>query len=277
MTRTGWAIAILGATAAVGGFLAAGSGPARGLAPGVADPLADLGGRAVDLTYAFDERTIYWPTDAPFRWLKTKWGPGPDGSWYASATYAASEHGGTHLDSPVHFARDGLTAEAIPLSRLIGPAVVIDIAAACARDRDYRLRPADVAAWERAHGHIPDGAIVLVRTGWGKFWPDKASYLGDATPGDVAHLHFPGIALEAAEFLARERRVSGVGIDTASLDHGPSRDFPAHRALTAAGLYGLENLANLERLPEAGATLIALPMKIKGGSGGPTRVIAIQP
>ena len=277
MTRSGWAIATLAATAALGAFLAAGARPAqgRGAVGGAAGP--DLGARAVDLTYDFDERTIYWPTDAPFRWRKTKWGPAPDGSWYASATYSASEHGGTHLDSPVHFAEGGLTADAIPLAKLIGPAVVIDVTKACAADRDYRLAVADVAAWERAHGRIPDGAIVAVRTGWGKTWPDKASYLGDATPGDVAHLHFPGISREAAEFLARERKVSGVGIDTASLDHGPSRDFLAHRALTAAGLYGLENLAHLERLPEAGATLIALPMKIKGGSGGPTRVIAILP
>ena len=237
----------------------------------------DLGARAVDLTYDFDAQTIYWPTDTPFRWAKTKWGPGPDGSWYASATYAASEHGGTHLDSPIHFAAGGMTADAIPLSRLIGPAVVVDIATRCAADPDYRLAETDLAAWERAHGRIPDGAILVVRTGWGRAWPDKKRYLGSDAPGDVTHLHFPGVSKEAAGWLVRARKVSGVGIDTASLDHGPSRDFPAHRILTGAGVFGLENLAHLETLPASGATLIALPMKIKGGSGGPARVIAILP
>jgi kynurenine formamidase len=243
------------------------------LAPG----LADLGARALDLTYSFDEQTIYWPTDRSFHWEKTKWGKSPGGYWYASATYAASEHGGTHLDSPVHFGEGQPTTDAIPLSRLIGPAVVIDIAAAAARNRDYTLAAADLDAWEAAHGAIPDGAIVLVRTGWGKFWPDKKQYLGSDVSGDTAHLHFPGIGRDAAEWLVTRRKVSGVGIDTASLDHGPSTDFVTHRVLNGAGLYGLENVANLDRVPVTGALVIALPMKIKGGSGGPVRLIAILP
>jgi kynurenine formamidase len=124
---------------------------------------------------------------------------------------------------------------------------------------------------------IPDGAIVLARTGWGRFWPDKKHYLGTETPGDTDHLHFPGIAREAAAWLVAHRKPSGVGLDTPSLDHGPSRDFITHRILNGAGIFGLENVASLDKLPESGATLIALPMKIKGGSGGPTRVIAILP
>jgi kynurenine formamidase len=245
--------------------------------PGAGAGLTGLGARAIDLTYAFDEQTIYWPTDASFRWEKTKWGPSPGGYWYASATYAASEHGGTHLDSPIHFGAGQATTDAIPLSQLIGPAIVVDIGAACARDRDYRLSAVDLDGWEAAHGAIPDGAILLVRTGWHRFWPDKKAYLGSDVPGDTEHLHFPGIGRDAAEWLVARHKVAGVGIDTASLDHGPSRDFLAHRTLNGAGLYGLENVANLDRLPESGATLIALPMKIKGGSGGPTRVIAILP
>jgi kynurenine formamidase len=235
-----------------------------------------LGSRALDLTYSFDEQTIYWPTDKSFHWEKTKWGPSPGGYWYASATYAASEHGGTHLDSPIHFGEGQATADAIPLARLIGPAVVIDISAA-AQNRDYSLTAADLDAWEAAHGAIPDGAIVLVRTGWGKFWPDKKRYLGSDIPGDTAHLHFPGIGRDAAEWLVARRKAVGVGIDTASLDHGPSADFITHRVLNGAGIYGLENVANLEQVPVTGATVIALPMKIKGGSGGPVRLIAILP
>jgi kynurenine formamidase len=239
--------------------------------------LADLGSRVLDLTYSFDEQTIYWPTDKSFHWEKTKWGPSPGGYWYASATYAASEHGGTHLDSPIHFGEGQATTDAIPLARLIGPAVVIDITAAAARNRDYTLTAADLDAWEAAHGAMPDGAIVLVRTGWGKFWPDKKQYLGSDVPGDTTGLHFPGIGPGAAQWLVARRKAVGVGIDTASLDHGPSADFMTHRVLNGAGLYGLENVANLERVPVTGATVIALPMKIKGGSGGPLRLIAILP
>lgn len=251
--------------------------PPRQAVPASAREAASLAARAIDLTYPFDEKTIYWPTDPSFRREKTKWGPAPGGYWYASATYAASEHGGTHLDSPIHFGEGGATTDEIPLARLIGPAAVIDITRPCADDGDYRLMAHDLTAWEAAHGPIPDGAIVLVRTGWGRHWPDKVRYLGTDRPGDTAHLHFPGIAREAAEWLVARRKVAGVGIDTASLDHGPSRDFIAHRILNGAGIYGLENVAQLDRLPATGATLIALPMKIKGGSGGPTRIVAILP
>ncbi|WP_422929765.1 cyclase family protein [Singulisphaera sp. PoT] len=248
---------------------------ASGLADGHASRL--LQAKAVDLTYAFDEQTIYWPTDKTFRWEKSHWGDNEKGHWYASATYAASEHGGTHLDAPIHFGKDRQTADQLPISRLIGPAVVVDVSGACTKNRDYLLEQADLLAWEKSHGKIPDGAIVLVHTGWGKFWPDKARYMGSTTPGDTAHLHFPGISEGAAKWLASQRKVSGVGIDTASLDHGPSRDFLAHQVLNGAGIYGLENVASLEKVPASGATLIALPMKIKGGSGGPTRIIAILP
>ncbi len=233
--------------------------------------------KVVDLTYSFDESAIYWPTAKPFDWQKESWGISPGGYWYAAARYAASEHGGTHIDSPIHFGKSQATTDQIPLSRLIGPAVVIDISAACEKDPDYRLSVADIAAWEKKHGPIPGGAIVVVHTGWGKFWPDKKRYLGSDTPGDTAHLHFPGISREAAEFLVAKRKINGVGIDTASMDYGPSKDFIAHQIINGANVYGLENVANLEKLPATGATLIALPMKIKGGTGGPTRIMAILP
>src|SRR5713101_2625789 len=233
--------------------------------------------KVIDLTYSFDESTIYWPTAKSFDWQKESWGTSPGGYWYAAARYAASEHGGTHLDSPIHFAENKATVDQVPLSQLIGPAVVIDIAPACAKDPDYRLSVADIAAWEKQQGAIPDSAIVLVRTGWGKFWPDRTRYLGSATPGDTAHLHFPGISREAAEFLVTRRKINGVAIDTASMDYGPSKEFIAHQIINGANVYGLENVANLEKLPPTGATLIGLPMKIKGGTGAPTRIIAILP
>ncbi len=233
--------------------------------------------KVIDLTYNFDEQAIYWPTAKPFEWQKEAWGKSAGGYWYTAARYAASEHGGTHLDSPLHFGEGKLATDEIPLSRLIGPCIVIDISEACAKDADYRLRVDDVTMWEKQNGQIPDNAIVLIRTSWGKFWPDKKRYLGTDQPGDTANLHFPGISREAAELLAKQRRLDGIGIDTASLDHGPSKDFIAHQVLNGANIYGLENVANLDRLPARGATLVALPMKIKGGTGGPVRVIAILP
>jgi len=232
--------------------------------------------KLVDLTYAFDEKTIYWPTAKPFEWQKEAWGKSAGGYWYTAGRYAASEHGGTHLDAPIHFGEGKQAADEIPVSRLVGPAIVIDISQACADNPDYRLTTEDIAKWEKQHNAIPNDSIVLVHTGWGKFWPDKKTYLGTDAPGDVANLHFPGISREAAELLI-QRRIDAVGIDTASIDYGASKDFITHQILYGANIYGLENVANLERLPARGATLIALPMKIKGGTGGPARIIALLP
>jgi kynurenine formamidase len=232
--------------------------------------------KLVDLTHTFDDDTIYWPTAKPFRWHKDAWGKAPGGYWYASGSFEASEHLGTHIDSPIHFGEGQPGTDALPLQRLVGPAVVIDISQASAKNPDYLLTTADIARWEKAHGAIPAKAIVLVRTGWSRFWPDRKRYMGTDAPGDVQNLHFPGISAEAARLLL-DRRVDGVGIDTASIDYGRSTDFRTHQILNGAGIYGLENLANLDRLPATGATLIALPMKIRDGTGGPVRVVAILP
>ena len=160
---------------------------------------------------------------------------------------------------------------------LIGPAVVVDISARAAADPDALLTVADLTAWEKAHGEIADGSILLVRSGWGSRWPDKRRYLGTDTPGDTANLHFPGIAPSAAEWLVEHRHVSAVGIDTPSMDHGPSKDFKTHQVFGAHDIPGLENVAHLELLPPRGATLYAIPMKIRGGSGGPCRIFATLP
>ena len=232
--------------------------------------------KLVDLTHAFDDKAIYWPTAKPFAWERESWGRNAQGDWYAAGRYSASEHGGTHLDAPIHFGEGKQTIDQIPVDKFVGPAVVIDVSRAVAKNRDYSLTPADIIAWEAKHGQVPAGSIVLVRTGWEKHWGDRLAYLGTDKPGDTANLHFPGISQEAATLLG-ERKVDAIGLDTPSLDHGPSKDFAAHRAFAAANVYGLENVANLDRLPPVGATLIALPMKIKGGTGGPTRIVAILP
>ena len=232
--------------------------------------------KLVDLTHTFDEESIYWPTAKPFHWQKDAWGRTSSGYWYASASFAMSEHLGTHIDSPIHFAEGHATTDRILVQQLVAPAVVIDIARACAANRDYQLSCADLTAWENTNGLITPGAIVLVRAGWAAFWRDRKRYMGTSAFGDVRNLHFPGISPDAAKMLV-ERRVHGVGIDTASLDHGPSTEFQTHRTLNGAGIYGLENVANLDRLPAIGATVIALPMKIRNGTGGPVRIIAILP
>jgi kynurenine formamidase len=232
--------------------------------------------KLVDLTYSFDERTVYWPNAAGFRHRKETWATTPGGYWYAAEEFTSAEHGGTHMDSPVHFGQGKPTLDQIPVADLVGAVAVIGVTAKAAAERDYRASRDDVAAWERAHGTITPGTIVVFRTGWGKYWPDRKQYLGSDVPGDVTHLHFPGVSREAAELLAG-RGVRGVGIDTASLDYGPSTDFMVHQVLKGAGIYGIENIANADRLPQADATLIALPMKIAEGSGGPARVVAVLP
>lgn len=233
--------------------------------------------KLIDLTHAFDQQTIYWPHNKPFHWEKTDWGMTPAGYWYAAGNFSAAEHGGTHIDAPIHFGRDRSTVDQIPLERLIGPAVVVDVRAQCDANADYELTVDDLLAWESRHGRIPDGALVLMLSGWGRRWPDARRYLGSETPGDARTLHFPGFSSQAAEFLVTQRTIRGVGIDTASIDPGRSLDFPVHRVLNGADLYGLENVAALERLPPTGATIYALPIKIKGGTGGPVRIIAVLP
>ncbi|MEE8525069.1 MAG: cyclase family protein [Thermoanaerobaculia bacterium] len=230
----------------------------------------------VDLTYAFDESTIYWPTSpSAFELERLAHGYTEGGFFYAANSFCTPEHGGTHLDAPLHFAEGGWAADEIPVDRLIGPGVVIDVSAQADADADYRLTAADVEAWEAEHGTVPEGAIVLLRTGWGKHWPDAASYLGDDTPGDASDLHFPSYGKDGAELLVNERRVSVLGVDTASIDHGPSTDFIVHQIANGAGVPGLENIAHLDRLPPTGALIVALPMKIAGGSGGPLRAVAL--
>ncbi len=233
--------------------------------------------RPVDLTHPFDDATIYWPTARRFHLDPVSHGMTPGGWWYAANDFCAAEHGGTHLDAPIHFAEGGWTADEIPLDRLRGPAVVVDVSAAAGADRDLLIGTAQLQADEAAHGRIPDGAIVLLRTGWGRYWPDTERYLGTAVPGDVVHLHFPGLADKAARWLVEERKIRGVGIDTASIDRGQSKDFRAHRVLGAANTLIFENLADLEAVPARGAVFVGLPMKIRGGSGGPLRAIALLP
>jgi len=246
--------------------------------PGSAQTIDLRTARVVDLTHPFDEKTIYWP-NAPssFELKRLHFGPSDGGFFYAANSFCAPEHGGTHLDAPIHFAEGQPGVDQIALERLIGPAVVIDVVKQAAADPDYRLSLEDVRAWERRHGAIPAGSLVLLRTGWSARWPDKKRYLGDDRPGEVSGLHFPSYGKEAAQFLVESRKAAALGVDTGSIDYGPSKDFIVHRVANGAGVPGLENLAHLDALPERGAWVVALPMKIAGGSGAPLRAVAFLP
>src|SRR5919106_3219853 len=178
--------------------------------------------KLVDMTYSFANDTLHWPTAKPFQLDTVNEGRTPQGYWYSSYNYSASEHVGTHLDAPFHFAEGRLTTEKIPLAQTIGPGVIIDVRSKAAADRDYLLQVADVKNWERSYGRIPKAGIVLMYTGWGKYWGDRKLYFGTDQPGDVINLHFPGFSKEAAEFLIKQRNVKAVGLDTPSIDHGPS-------------------------------------------------------
>ena len=233
-------------------------------------------GRIVDLSYPFGEQTVYWPTAEAFHLEKDFEGMTEGGYYYSAYKYAAAEHGGTHIDAPVHFAKGRHSVDQIPLEQLLGPAIVIDVTAQCRTNADYRVMVEDFTNWERRNGRIPAGAIVFLRTGFGKFYPDRKRYLGTDERGAaaVAKLHFPGLHPDAARWLTINRSIKAIGLDTASIDYGQSTQFESHRTLFDKNIPALENVANLDKLPLKGFRVVALPMKIEHGSGGPLRIIA---
>lgn len=235
--------------------------------------------RLVDLTHSFGANTIVWPTEQEFKLIVQHAEEAPGGYYYASNRIEMPEHGGTHIDAPIHFSHGKQTLDEIPIERMVGGAVRIDVQSQCTRDRDYQLTVRDIAQWEAAHGQIPDHSIVLVETGFARFWPSRKEYLGTELRGQegVRALHFPGVHPDAAAWLVRERQVKAVGIDTASIDYGQSTKFETHVELLSHNVPVFENLADLSGLFDKGFDVIALPMKIAGGTGGPLRVIAVLP
>ncbi len=233
-------------------------------------------GKWIDLTYSFSPETVYWPTADKFQFDTAYEGMTPDGYYYSAFIFCAAEHGGTHLDAPIHFAKGKWASDEIPVENLTGEAVVIDVSNKALTNPDYQIDAADMQAWEKTNGSIPDSSILLFRTGYGAFYPDVKKYLGTDERGSAAvdKLHFPSIHPDAAEWLVKNRKIKAVGIDVASVDYGQSKDFKTHRILYEQNISGFENVANMDKLPASGAYIIALPMKIKGGSGGPLRIVA---
>jgi len=232
--------------------------------------------RVIDLSYPFDATTVYWPTAEPFQ-LETDFeGTTEQGYFYSAYRYRAAEHGGTHLDAPVHFAKGRRSVDQIPLEQLMGPGVLIDVTQQCAGNADYLVGISDIQNWEKRFGRIPAGSIVLLRTGFGKYYPDRKKYLGtdERGAGAVPKLHFPGLDPKAATWLTQNRSIKAIGLDTASIDFGQSTLFESHRILFDKNIPAFENVANLDQLPLKGFSIVALPMKIKGGSGGPLRIVA---
>jgi kynurenine formamidase len=227
--------------------------------------------RVLDLSYAISDKLVPWPGDE--RFFEAKVNASVEKNGYFTRSFWMLEHYGTHLDAPAHFPPGKTTVDQIPVKQLFGPAVVMDVRIESSKDADYQLSAARIEEWEKRHGRIPEGAIVLLRTGWASRWPDVQKYRNQDAQGKM---HFPGFSAEAAKLLI-ERRASGLGCDTLSVDYGASNDYAVHHLALGAGLYHLENLADLSELPETGAFLVVAPIKLEGGSGGPVRVFAILP
>jgi kynurenine formamidase len=225
--------------------------------------------RMLDLSYAISDKLVPWPGDT--RWFEAQVNATVEKDGYFTRSFWMLEHYGTHLDAPIHFPPGKVTIDKIPAKQLFGPAVVVDVRADGAKDADYLLPVSRVENWEKRYGRIPEGAIVLLRTGWSARWPNAQTYRNQDAQG---RMHFPGFSVGAVKFLI-ERKISGLGCDTLSADFGASTDFAVHHLALGAGLYQLENLSDLSDVPEAGAFLIVAPIKLEGGSGGPVRVFAL--
>ncbi len=234
-------------------------------------------GQIVDLTHDYSAETIYWPTEDGFKLDIGFEGITEKGYYYSAKKFSAPEHGGTHIDAPIHFAKNGKTIDQIPLDQLIGPAIIIDVSKEALKNRNYQISIQDFTIWESSNGKIPDETIVLLHTGFGRYWPDRLKYLGTDKTGKEAltDLHFPGLHPDAAKWLVENRKINAIGLDTQSIDYGQSEFFETHRILCSKDVPFFENVANLDKLPAIGTVVIALPMKIKGGSGAPLRLVAI--
>ncbi|WP_435624757.1 cyclase family protein [Flagellimonas sp.] len=234
--------------------------------------------KIVDLSHDYSKETVYWVTAKEFELDTVFEGQTEKGYYYSAYNIATAEHGGTHIDAPIHFAAGKQTVDQIPLERLVGHAIKIDVSDKAMDNPDYLISVQDFLDWEVEQKlEVPDGSIVLLQTGFSTYYPDKVRYMGTALRGNAAIklMHFPGLSPEAAEWLVNNRNISAIGLDTPSIDYGQSQFFKSHVILLSHNIPAFENLTNLDQLPKTGFEVVALPMKIKGGSGAPLRIIAL--
>lgn len=236
-------------------------------------------GKWIDLTHTFNEQTIYWPTASNFALDTVFEGMTEKGYYYSAYQFCSAEHGGTHLDAPVHFSAGKHTVDQVPIDQLIGPAIIIDVSEQALTDRDYLITIEDFRNWEAQYGPMPEEVIVLLRTGYDQFWGDPIRYMGTDEKGEqaVADLHFPGLDPDAASWLSENRDIKAIGLDTPSIDYGQSTLYESHQILFSNDIPAFENVANLQSLPPKGSHVVALPMKIGNGSGAPLRIVAFVP
>lgn len=237
---------------------------------------APLAKRMVDMTYTFDETTLNYPGMKKFELKTLQNGMTDQGYWLRFEEFSVGIHVGTHMDAPAHFSKNGITIDQIPVPRLIAPAAVIDITAKAELDPDTEATVEDLLHWESVTGQSLNETILLLRSGWGKKWGNHEAFFG--TPdNDPTKLHYPGIAPDAARWIVENRNIFGIGTETLSFDHGPSLSKDVHQILLGHGLFGIENMANMDKIPIYGATLYVMPMKIGDASGAPTRIVATFP
>jgi kynurenine formamidase len=226
----------------------------------------------VDLTHPLDDQSPYWPEGQAASPFHASVAATFEKDGYFARLITMPEHFGTHMDAPAHFDAKGLTVDRVPPRKFLAPAVVIDVSLEVEANQDYRVRREDIEKWEKENGKFPPGAVILIRTGWGARWPSQKDYMNQDAQGV---LHFPGLSVEAAQYLLASAHPVAIGIDTPSIDYGPSKNFEVHHITMSAGLYHLENLIHLGALPARGAYVIALPLAFAGGSGSPARVLAL--
>ena len=229
--------------------------------------LADGHGSVEDLTHTYGSD---FPTyfGAPGIELEQPFNFADNG--FNLMTMNLNEHTGTHIDAPLHFSADGNAVDEIPVGTLVAPLCVIDIAAKAAENADYQVTPEDLKAWMASHGDIPKNACVAMYSGWG------AKVGGDGFRNfDGEKMHFPGFHVEATKMLMEETGAQSMAVDTLSLDHGPSGDFATHYEWLPSGRFGIENIANLDKVPASGATIVVGAPKHRGGTGGPARIFAM--
>lgn len=232
----------------------------------------------VDLSHDYSSETLYWVTAKEFKLDTVFAGTTDKGFYYTANNFETAEHGGTHIDAPIHFAENRMTVDELPLEKLMGVAIKIDISENAKDNPDYLISIDDFLNWENQEGaQIPDGSIVLLETGYSKYYPDAEKYLGTTNRGEeaVKELHFPGLDPKAATWLVEHRNINAIGLDTPSIDYGQSEFFKSHVILLSENIPAFENLTNLDQLPSKGFNVVALPMKIKGGSGAPLRIVAL--